>query len=183
MGAEGFLFYQQRRLKWQPSLIQRNLTHSLPPGGTVKRGTLWAVLLWMSAATTAQVPVRHAEGLAHGFLAVRTLEGETLADGDLLQTAHGDRVTSRLVFHFKDGSVNDETTIFSQRGRFRLISDHLIQKGPAFKHPMEMTVNGRTGNVSVRYSEDGKEKTANEHLDLPPDVANGFVYTILKNIQ
>src|SRR5215831_18863326 len=53
----------------------------------------------------AQVVVRHTEGLLHGFLVLRSLDGETLAHGELMQTAHGDRVTSHLVFHFKDRSV------------------------------------------------------------------------------
>jgi hypothetical protein len=66
----------------------------------------------------APVAERHPEGLVHGFLVLRTLEGDTLADGDLIQVAHGDRVTSRLVFHFKDGSIHDETAVFSQRRNF-----------------------------------------------------------------
>lgn len=139
------------------------------------------LVLWISAAANAQVAVRHQEGLVHGFLALRTTNGETLADGDLMQTARGDRVTSRLVFHFKDGSLHDESAVFSQRGRFRLISDHLIQKGPAFKHPIDMNVNGKTGNVLVRYTEDGKEKTVDDHFDLT-NVANGLQLTLLKNI-
>jgi hypothetical protein len=56
------------------------------------------------------------------------LEGDTLADGDLIQVAHGDRVTCRLVFHFKDGSIHDETAVFSQRRNFRLLSDHLVHR-------------------------------------------------------
>src|SRR5882672_3752172 len=51
------------------------------------------------------VAVRHTEGIVHGFLALRTLDGKTVADGDLIQLARGGRVTSRLVFRFKDGSV------------------------------------------------------------------------------
>jgi hypothetical protein len=58
----------------------------------------------------AAVAVRYLEGLVHGFLVLRTLEGDILADSDLIQVAHGDRVTSRLVLHFKDGSIHDETT-------------------------------------------------------------------------
>lgn len=54
------------------------------------------------------VTVHHAEGLVHGFLALRTLDGSLLADGDLVQGARGDRVTIRLVFHFKDGSLDDD---------------------------------------------------------------------------
>jgi hypothetical protein len=76
--------------------------------------------------------VRHTEGLVHGFLVLSSLDGTPLATGDLMQTASGIRVTSRLIFHFKDGSVHDETAIFSQRRAFRLLSDHVVQKGPAF---------------------------------------------------
>jgi hypothetical protein len=140
-----------------------------------------ALLLW-GASAVAQVPVRHPEGLVHGFLTLRTLQGELIADGDLIQNAHGERVTSRLVFHFKDGSVHDETAVFSQRGRFRLLSDHLIQKGPSFEHPMDVTINCSKGQVTTRYTEDGQEKAADDHLPLPADVANGLVLILLKNI-
>jgi hypothetical protein len=37
--------------------------------------------------------------------------------------------------------------------------------------------------VSVQYKDGDKEKTENEHLDLPSDVANGIVPIILKNIS
>jgi|SRR5712692_1072400 hypothetical protein len=134
----------------------------------------------------APVAVRHTEGLVHGFLVLRTLEGSTLADGDLIQVARGDRVTSRLVFRFKDGSVHDETAIFSQRHNFRLLNDHLVQKGPAFQHPIEVSIDGSTGQVTVRNADDDgkeKEKVVTDHLDLPPDVANGLVLTLLKNIR
>jgi hypothetical protein len=33
--------------------------------------------------TADQVPVLHMEGLMHGFLALRTLEGTRLADGEM----------------------------------------------------------------------------------------------------
>jgi hypothetical protein len=36
--------------------------------------------------------------------------------------------------------------------------------------------------VTVCYTEDGKEKLASERLDLPPDVANGLILTLLKNV-
>jgi hypothetical protein len=140
-------------------------------------------LLPPGAMSAAPVAVRHTEGLVHGFLVLRTLSGDTLADGDLIQIARGYRVTSRLVFRFKDGSVHDETAVFSQRGNFRLLSDHLVQKGPAFQHTMEVSIDGPTGQVMVRTTDDdGKEKVVTDRLDLPPDVANGMVLTLLKNI-
>src|SRR2546427_1908537 len=134
--------------------------------------------------TADQVPVRHMEGLMHGFLALRTLDGKRLADGEMTQIAQGDRVTSRLIFHFKDGSVYDDTTIFSQRGTFRVLSDHLVQRGPSFKQPMETSVEASSGQVTVRYKDqDGGEKILKERRDLPSAVANGLLFTLVKHIQ
>ncbi|HYX68362.1 MAG TPA: hypothetical protein VE825_04465 [Terriglobales bacterium] len=144
---------------------------------------LAACVFSAAGAAPAPVPVRHEEGLLHGFLVLRTLQGETLAHGDLLQNVHGDRVTSRLTLHFKDGSIHDETAVFSQRGSFRLLSDHLVQRGPAFERAVEMTVDGEAGQVTVRYSDDGKDKTTKERLALPPDLCNGMIFTLLKNIR
>jgi hypothetical protein len=102
----------------------------------------------------------------------------------MTQVAEGDRVTSRLIFRFKDGSVYDDTTTFSQRGAFRLLSDHFMQRGPSFKQPMETSVEASSGQVIVRYKDqDGKEKILKERRDLPSDVANGLVFTMLKHIQ
>lgn len=141
-------------------------------------------LLQPGETSSAQVAVRHTEGVLHGFLVLRTLAGEPLADGDLVQIARGDRVTSQLVFHFKDGSVHDETAVFSQRGNFRLLNYHLIQKGRAFPHPVAVSIDGSTGQVTVRSTDDdGKEKVATERLNLPRDVANGMILTLLKNIR
>jgi hypothetical protein len=131
-----------------------------------------------------QTAVLHAEGLVHGFLVLCTLEGEALADGDMTQSARGDRVTNHLVFRFRDSSLHDETVVFSQHRNFHVITYHLLQKGPAFKHPMELALDGSTGQVTVRYlEEDGKEKTVTEVLKLPSDIVNGIVPILLKNIR
>jgi hypothetical protein len=143
-----------------------------------------AALLLAVGAPAELVAVRHVEGAVHGFLALRALDGRTLADGDLIQSARGDRVTSRLVFRFRDGSLHDETVVFSQSGSFRLIRDHLVQKGPAFERAVDLSIDAGSGQVTVRYAEkDGKEKTASERLDLPADLANGLIFTLLKNIR
>src|SRR5512140_572349 len=145
--------------------------------------TLLAALLAPGALWAETVAVRHAEGLVRGFLVLRSLEGAFLASGDLIQTSRGDRVTSRLVFRFKDGSIQDETAVFTQTGRFRLLTDHMIQRGPTFPHPMEVSIDAVGGRVTVRYREDdGKEKTAEEQMSLPDDLANGIVLALLKNI-
>ena len=120
----------------------------------------------------------------HGFLVMRDLQGKPLADGEMTQVARGDRVTDDLIFRFKDGSVYEDKTIFSQRRQFRLLSDHVVQRGPSFKHPMETSVDTSSGQVSVRYKDDdGKEKVLNQRVQLPPDVSNGLLFTLVKDLK
>jgi hypothetical protein len=142
------------------------------------------ILYYGVPLAASPVAVRYKVGLLHGFLVLSTLDGTPLAEGDLTQVPHGDRITSRLTFHFKDGSQQEETTVFSQRDYFRLISYHLVQKGPAFPHPTDISIAAATGQVTVQYTDnDGKPKVANEHLTLPPDLANGLVPTLLENLR
>ena len=142
------------------------------------------VILSGVAASASPVAVRYREGLIHGFLVLSTLDGVAIAAGDLTQVARGDQVTAQLAFRFKDGSRQEETTVFSQHRSFRLISYHLLQKGPSFKNASDLSVTCATGQVAVRYTDnDGKEKVANEHLALPPDLGNGLIPTLLMNIQ
>src|SRR5881275_3123682 len=138
-----------------------------------------AAVLQPNALFADTIPVRHTEGLIHGFLVVRTLEGKALADGQMTQDAHGDRVTDHLIFRFKDGSIYEDTTVFSQRQAFRLLSDHVIQRGPSFDRPLDASIEASTGKVIVRYTEgDGHEKVISQQMDLPPDLANGLLFTL-----
>src|SRR6266568_1670426 len=141
-------------------------------------------MLQPNALFADTIPVRHTEGLIHGFLVVRTLEGKALADGQMTQDARGDRVTNHLIFRFKDGSIYEDTTIFSQRSTFRLLSDHLILRGPSFKQQVDTWIDASTGEVKVRYTEDmGKEKVIAQRMELPPDVANGLLLTLMKDVN
>ena len=137
------------------------------------------------AATTAPlVKVTYPEGMVHGFLALRSENGELLADGALLQTPRGDQVTSRLVFHFRDGSLHDETAVFSQRGSFRLLRDHLVQKGPSFPTSLDASFDVAKGTITVRSrKQDKDEELATERVTLPPDLSNGLLFTVLKNVR
>jgi hypothetical protein len=156
---------------------------SIPQNRPLLAALLTGGALLASGALQAEtVEVRHPEGVVHGFLVLRTLTGQRLADGNLIQVARGDRVTGRLVFHFRDGSLHEETAVFTERYRFRLVSDHLVQKGPAFPHPMDVTIDGASGRTTVRTTgDDGKEQLLTDRLDLPPDVSNGMILTLLKN--
>src|ERR1700736_6313772 len=87
--------------------------------------------LLQSRALPEPIAVRHAEGLVHGFLVLSSMDGTPLAQGDSIQIAANNQVTNRLIFRFKDGSIRDETAVYTQHGTFRLLSYRLTQKGPA----------------------------------------------------
>ena len=129
------------------------------------------------------VPVHHVQGTSHAFLVLRAESGAILGYGEMLQLIHGDRVDSRLTYHFRDGSLDDDTTVFSQHGTFHLISDHHIQRGPFFSKATDCLVE-ESGQVTLRTVEkDGKEKVETSQIDLPPDVSNGFTGTMLLNVS
>jgi hypothetical protein len=141
---------------------------------------VWAL---QPTAKADPVPVHSVAGTIHGFLELRSDDGQVVASGDSFQVVRGNRVTSRTVFHFKDCSIDDETTVFLQRHTFQLISDHRIQKGPFFPHPMDVLIDVHTGQVTVHSTgKDGNEEVKTDHLDLPPDLANGMVPVVLDNL-
>jgi hypothetical protein len=156
------------------------------PGRT--RSNFLSILFLLIALTPAPatyaetVRVRYQEGVTHGFLVLRTLEGEQLATGDLNQSIHNGLVSTRLEFHFSDGSLHQETAVFSQRGTFHLLTDHLVEKGPAFKDPIDVSIDTAKGQVTVRDMKDGNDEISTKHIDLPPDLANGIVFILVKNL-
>ena len=66
---------------------------------------LMTFLLWLRQASAAPVSVRFVEGVTHGFLVLRTVNGELIASGDLLQGQRGGQVQSRMVFPPRAQSV------------------------------------------------------------------------------
>ena len=133
-------------------------------------------------ARAEQVPVQFPEGSLHGFLQLSAPSGKVIAGGDLMEMAKGDQVTVRLVFRFKDGSVDDERSLYSQRGHLRLMTDRHIQRGPAFKDPIDVSLDVASGTVTTRTGEAGHESAQVEHMALPNDLANGMMLMLLKNL-
>lgn len=153
----------------------------------LKRLQIYSLILLPALQPVAKadpVPVRAVEGTIHGLLELRSEDGKVIASGDSLRVLRGNRVTSRTIFHFKDGSIDEETTVFSQLHNFQLISDHHIQKGPSFPHPMDVLIDVHTGQVTVHSTgKDGKEEVKTDHLDLPPDLVNGLVPVVVENMR
>jgi hypothetical protein len=131
------------------------------------------------------IPVRHLEGVTFGFLTLRNLDGEIIANGYLKQVAKPGRevITDDLQFHFKDGSLYRDITKFTQRGTFRLISDQVTQKGPSFKQEIESWIDAASGKITVRTVEKGKEKRTTKQMNLPPDISNGLLFTLVKSMD
>lgn len=142
-------------------------------------------LLWQRPLAAAPVPVRFSEGSLHGFLVLTTPKEILIASGDLLQVGRDGEVSSRLVFHFKDGSLFDETVVFTQRNVFTLQSYHLVQRGPVFPEDTEISLERASGKyrVKTRAHKDGQEKVQDGTIDLPLDVYNGMVLTVIKNLS
>jgi hypothetical protein len=141
-------------------------------------------LVWPSPLAADPVAVRFVEGAVHGFLMLRTVNGVLLAHGDLLQVNRGGKVESRMVFRFKDGSVFDETVVFTQQRVFTMQSYRLVHRGPVFAEDTEISLERASGkyHVKTKARKDGQEKALDGTLDLPPDVYNGMVLTVVKNL-
>lgn len=141
-------------------------------------------LLWLQPAAAAPVAVRFVEGVSHGFLTLRTADGALIATGDLLQVARRGAVESRMVFRFKDGSVLDETVVFTQRRVFAMKSYRLLQTGPAFAEDTEISLERSSGKYRVKTTarKDAREDVLDGTLELPPDTYNGMVLTVAKNL-
>ena len=89
-----------------------------------------------------------------------------------------------MIFRFKDGSVFDETVMFTQERVFTLQSYRLRQRGPVFTEDTEISLERATGTYHVKSKAhtDGREKLLNGTLVLPPDVYNGMLLTVVKNL-
>lgn len=142
------------------------------------------VLTGAPPASAAPVPVRFTEGVIHGFPVLRSPAGEPLATGEMTQVARGAVVESRLVFRFRDGSVYDESVVFSQVDAFTLESYHLVQRGPSFPESVDATLDRKTGRYDVRYRADDEspEERVSGSFALPADVYSGMLGILLKNL-
>ena len=126
------------------------------------------------------VPAVHKQGAMHGFLTLRA-GNKMIGTGEQVTVVTGSEVRSRLTFHFVDGSLDDESTVFRQGSMLQLVSDHHIQKGPSFPDPLDIAFDVSSGQVTTREEKNGKLEEKVEHMDLPNDLVNGIVASFLQN--
>jgi hypothetical protein len=143
-----------------------------------------AAVFCFALAGAATIPVRFPEGVTHGYLELRSVDGKLLAEGDLLQNQKGDEVDKRMVFRFKDGSFFDEKVTFTQKEVFVLKTYHMIRRGPAFENDSEIAVNRASGEYRVvtKDRKSGKEDVDDGKTDMPTDVYNGLILTVVKDL-
>jgi hypothetical protein len=135
------------------------------------------------AAQAEQIPVKHAQLPMHSSMVARTETGKIIARVEFTQVVEGDEVTMHLTYHFLDGSIDDETTTYRQQGTFRLVRNHHMEQGPFFPRPVDFAVEATTGMATSRTADwMGKIQVESAHIDLPDDLANGFVGTVLLNV-
>jgi hypothetical protein len=156
-------------------------------GLSMKKSEFLIVVLWATtmghAAFAQQVSVTHIQLPMHRLMVARSESGKEIANGEFSQVVQGDEVTMHLTYHFVDGSIDNETTTYSQQGKFRLVRYHHVQKGPFFTRPVDFALEAATGIMTSRtIDKDGKEHVENKHIGLPDDLANGFVGTLLLNV-
>jgi hypothetical protein len=74
--------------------------------------------------------------------------------------------------------------VFSQQRVFTMQSYRLVQRGPAFIQDTELSLQRASGkyHMKTRARKDGREEVLNGTLDLPADVYNGMVLTVVKNL-
>ena len=116
-------------------------------------------------------------------MVARSETGKIIARVEFTEDVQGNEVTMRLTYRFVDGSIDDETTTYTQQDTFRLVRYHHIQQGPFFAKPIDFAVEAATGIATSRTADKNvKIQIESEHIDLPDDLANGFVGTLLLNV-
>jgi len=144
----------------------------------------FALLLMTAAGHGEQVTVRNPQGYFHGFVVLKDVDEKILASGDVTQVPGGGRYTKVMTLHFKDGSLYQETVVFSERKTYQILSYKQVRKGPSFPTAQTLALDTSTGRVNVQYTDkDGKVKGIDDQVSLPPDLANGMVPTLLQDVD
>ena len=153
----------------------------------MKRRSFLGAGLVVTILTTAlraePIAVRHIQRPMHRYMVARSEDGRTIANGEFSQVVEGNEVTMRMVYRFVDGSIDDEMTTYRQQSTFQLVRNHHVQSGPFFAKPIDFTVEAASGIATSRtIDKNGKIHVESKHMDLPADLANGIVGTLLLNV-
>ena len=145
---------------------------------------LLCVSLCLSAGASADpVALKHMEGDVHAFLTISDDAGKLIGYADEVNVRAGRSWRSRLTIHFKDGSLADETALYTQGASLHLLTDHLVEKGPSFPRPTDLTIDTAKQQVVYHQEKDGKDELKTDAMELPADLANGILPMLLQNLS
>src|SRR5262249_39614851 len=127
------------------------------------------------------IAVKVQEGYSHGFVTFYAGD-EAIGHGEVVMYPRGRQMQSRLTVSFNDGSLYDETVLFTQARVFRLHRYHLVELGPSFPEQTDVSCDA-TGAYRAHVRKTGEAERSDEgHTDVPPDVYNGMASTLLKSL-
>jgi hypothetical protein len=166
--------------------VQSRVTWHLANSGRMKHArALCALLIAFTFSTrwlhSEQIAVTQKQGAIHGFLLLLDGNGKQIAVGDQINIVKGNDIQSRLIFRFRDGSIDDETTVYSQGSVFQLIHYHHIQKGPSFPTPIDVSIDAPAGEVTWTDNSGKEQKKKSQRIDLPSDLVNGMIALAVEN--
>jgi hypothetical protein len=168
--------------------METNLALFLSSRRATSRILICIALLTIATSVLAeQVRVAQRQGFQRGFLVLKDQDGKEIAVGDETNEVRGGVVHARTVFHFRDGSIDDEETWYRQNTTFQLIRDHRIQKGPSYPKPSDITIDVPKGEVtwvdeSDKSGDDGSKQSKSKQMKLPADLSNGMVPLLIQNL-
>jgi hypothetical protein len=175
-------------LPWLPIHLKlhgvevRSIGHNfLFPSRCASAAILLVLFTFCLGVLPEPIPASFKQGSLHGLLLLKSQDGKVIAVGDEFNTVRGDEVRSEMVFHFRDGSIDDEVAFYRQGSQFQLVHDWHIQKGPSFPQPLDMAIDVAKNEVTWRVTKDGKSDVETRHMDLPSDLANGIVPLAIEN--
>lgn len=110
------------------------------------------------------------EGEAHGFPALRSLEGKTLADGEFTQWLDGDRLHLKIRYDFgpdrwieESSVIRQEPTLIQEQWSWVEMRDGSVQR--------RFQVDFLSGTASAEKREENELRRWTEHMDLEPGQA------------
>ncbi len=99
----------------------------------------------------------------------------------MTQRRRGNRLTSKLTFRFRDGSSYQQTTVLHTSSGVSSAVGPCESARTILPGSARQSIDVAAGTVIVKYTDDGEAKVETAHLELPSDLANGIVQTLLKN--
>jgi hypothetical protein len=134
--------------------------------------------------SSSAIPLTALSGAAHGYPAMRDLNGKVLAEAEFLQWAEGNRLHVKLIYRFKNQRRIEENDLFRQR-------PEVVQEQYAWRETAngqvlrEFSVNFGTRIAAAQKREKGELKHWEEKLEIEPGKTfAGFGFSLaLQNLR